>query len=115
MSLSRSCFRVLQTPQAQFDPEILTERRRGELLLPLGSYCVKTLTEEIDEMFCVVFCSRNGAALESGAGCSGTAKAGGGGDEFHHLKGDLFIAAQRWSGGNGCGRSVAHGSSPRLN
>ena len=83
--------------------------------LVLGSYGFEALAIEIDEMFGIVFCARDGATLEARAGGSGAAKAGGGGDELHHLECDFFIAAQGGSSRDGIGRNIAHGNSPGMN
>ncbi len=105
-------------PKNNFLPKLSFRRilllDAGEDLLALCSYGVKALSEEVDEMFGVVFRARNRSALESCAGSSGAAKAGGGGDEFHHLQCDLIIASQRGCR-NGIVWGIAHGNSPRLN
>ena len=80
----------------------------------LSLHCFQALAVEVDEMFCIIFSSRNGSTLEACAGSSGAAKAGGGSDEFHHFEGDLFIAAQGRSSRGWSYRSIAHGNSPRL-
>jgi hypothetical protein len=74
------------------------------------------LAKEVDEVLGVVFCPRNCATLKAGTGSSGTAKASGCGDEFHHFERDLFVAPQgrsrRRRSGDGC---VAQRGSPGWN
>ena len=84
-------------------------------VLALCSNGVKALAVEVDEMFGIVLRARDRATLESCAGGSGTAKAGGGGDEFHHLQGDFLIASQRWCRRDRIVWGIAHGNSPGLN
>jgi hypothetical protein len=85
------------------------------IALALGSYRVEALAIEVQKMLCIIFGSRNCATLEAGARSSGTSKSGGSSDKLHHVECDLFIATQGWSRGNGNGRDIAHGNSPRLN
>jgi hypothetical protein len=84
------------------------------MFLAFGPYGVEALTVEVDKMLGVVFSSRDSVSLEAGAGDSGAAETGCGGDEFHQFKGDFLIAAQRSRRGKGSSGAIAHGNSPGL-
>jgi hypothetical protein len=84
------------------------------VFLAFGSYGVEALSVEVDKMLGVVFGSRDSVSLEAGAGDSGTAETGCSGDEFHQVKCDFLIAAQRWGRRKGSSGAIAHGNSPGL-
>jgi|GEM_PF-1703063 len=112
---SVGCGSVLSSRSTSGGPQWTAPTRRKQFLSALVFYRVQALPVELDQILGVILCSRRGTALKASAGCSGTAKTSGGGDELHHFERDLFISTHRWWVRKGNGVCIAHRISPGLN